>query len=418
MSSTEPENLAARPLLAESSTSESTTVEVAMSDLADGTLSIPDYQRDADQWDPATKSLLIESVINNLTIPAFFFEVSYSDAVERNSVVDGQQRLTTLQQFWNKKLRLVKSDEAPYLSPQSVHYAGRTFDELPLPYQQAFKKYRLTVIKLRELGPLRLETFRRINRGGEPLSGQDIRLAYYGDESPSVQFIRLAGIYDKDRPGARRFLESASTKSSLSYPWPHGPSETWKDFWEDRDLARGQTPSEMFLWSLVAAHTEQLEQLLSNADALATLRFSYDRSLDSALDAFCAQLQYQDRNPTAPPLVATHEEIQTRFFPHFASWVHTLLCAKGPSISVSKYRMIAAAVGAAYRLRLDASAVRDECWGDVVELIRSPRVSAQVLGIDLPTSKGRWDGQRGYRAQLNAIREALGRVVNVRPKAG
>ena len=74
----------ARPLLAESSTSESTSVEVAMHDLEDGTLVIPDYQRDADQWDKSTKSLLIESVINNLTIPAFFFEVSLDDdGVER-----------------------------------------------------------------------------------------------------------------------------------------------------------------------------------------------------------------------------------------------------------------------------------------------------------------------------------------------
>src|SRR5262245_45335106 len=151
--------LAPRPVLTESSTSDSTTAEVAIRDLNDGTLSIPDYQRDADQWDPDTKSLLIESVINNLTIPAFFFEVSYDAGVERNSVVDGQQRLTTLQEFWNNKLRLVTSEDAPYLSPQSVHYAGKTLDELPPAYKQAFKKYRLTVIKLRDLGDLRLETF-------------------------------------------------------------------------------------------------------------------------------------------------------------------------------------------------------------------------------------------------------------------
>jgi hypothetical protein len=54
-----------------------------MGDLNDGTLRIPDYQRDADQWDKSTKSLLIESVINNLTIPAFFFEVSYDEAGSR-----------------------------------------------------------------------------------------------------------------------------------------------------------------------------------------------------------------------------------------------------------------------------------------------------------------------------------------------
>jgi uncharacterized protein with ParB-like and HNH nuclease domain len=87
---------AVKPLIAESSTSESTTVEVVMNDLRDQTLTIPDYQRDGDQWDETTRSLLVESVINNLTIPAFFFEITTQEGIENNAVIDGQQRLTTL----------------------------------------------------------------------------------------------------------------------------------------------------------------------------------------------------------------------------------------------------------------------------------------------------------------------------------
>ncbi len=115
-----------------------------MNDLRDKTLLIPDYQRDSDQWGETTKSLLVESVINNLSIPAFFFEVQLdaTTSVEKNDVVDGQQRLTTLNEFFINKFRLVESQDAPYISPDSVHYAGKTFDELPPTYQQAFKKYR------------------------------------------------------------------------------------------------------------------------------------------------------------------------------------------------------------------------------------------------------------------------------------
>ena len=121
-----------KPLIPESSTSESTSVEVVLNDFRDDILRIPDYQRDSDQWGEPTKSLLIESVINNLSIPAFFFEVSVEGGVERNEVIDGQQRLTTLSEFFNRKFRLVESDDAPYISPNSIHYAGKTFDELPL----------------------------------------------------------------------------------------------------------------------------------------------------------------------------------------------------------------------------------------------------------------------------------------------
>ncbi|MDD5768994.1 MAG: DUF262 domain-containing protein [Methanothrix sp.] len=114
-----------KPLIPESSTSESTTVKVVLDDLEDGTLVVPDYQRDSDQWGDTTKSLFIESVINNLSIPAFFFEVTVDGGVEKNDVIDGQQRITTLSEFYKNKFRMVGSDDAPYLSPHSVHYAKK-----------------------------------------------------------------------------------------------------------------------------------------------------------------------------------------------------------------------------------------------------------------------------------------------------
>src|SRR5487761_320168 len=212
------ENLEIKPLIPESSTSESTTVEVVMNDLRDKSLRIPDYQRDSDQWGEPTKSLLVESVINNLSVPAFFFEVSIEGGVETNEVVDGQQRLTTLFDFYEGNFSLADSGDAPYLSPNSVHYVGKKFKELPQAYQQAFKKYRLAVINLRNIGEMRLAIFRRINQGGSPLSGQDISLAYYGEQSPSLALIRLAGIYDPDRQAAKRFLENAQAQFQLPYP--------------------------------------------------------------------------------------------------------------------------------------------------------------------------------------------------------
>ena len=93
-----------KPLIPQSSTSESTTVEVVLNDLRDETLRIPEFQRDSDQWDETTKSLFVESIINNLSIPAFFFEVALEEGVEKNYVIDGQQRLTTLSEYQKKQV--------------------------------------------------------------------------------------------------------------------------------------------------------------------------------------------------------------------------------------------------------------------------------------------------------------------------
>ncbi len=402
-----------KPLIPESSTSESTSVEVVMNDLRDGTVQIPDYQRDSDQWAEPTKSLLVESVINNLSIPAFFFEVSVEEGVERNQVIDGQQRLTTLFDFYKNKLRLVDSQDAPYLSPNSVHYASKTFDELPQAYQQAFKKYRLAVIKLRNLGDTRLEVFRRINQGGTPLSGQDIRLAYYGEKSPSLALIRLAGVYDPDRQAAKRFLDSAKKQFGIEYPW-RIPSarQAWRDWWEDKEIARGQTASETFLWSLVAAQVDRLDAILQNPAALQSLNTRFNRAIDEALDAYCAQLRWQDLNSSVPPALMALDEMRDSFFPHFETWIDLLIGQKGPSLNVTKHRIVSALIGAAYRARIDPNALSEQQWTNVVEFIRRPQDIVKKLGCDWPQSKGRWDGQRGYRAQMDAANTIVTRIAN------
>ena len=156
--------------------------------------------------------------------------------LEHNEVIDGQQRLTTLHKYYKGEFPLVDSEDAPYISPNSILYAGKKFADLPEAYQRAFKKYRLAVIKLRNLdGEMRLEIFRRINQGGTPLSGQDIRLAYYGEKSASLALIRLAGVYDPNREASKRFLERAQ-EIGLCYPWKN--PEVWKDWWEDKAISR------------------------------------------------------------------------------------------------------------------------------------------------------------------------------------
>jgi hypothetical protein len=402
-----------RPLIPESSTSESTTVEVVMNDLKDKIVTIPDYQRDSDQWAEPTKSLLVESIINNLSIPAFFFEVKVESGVEKNDVVDGQQRLTTLFDFYNNKLRLVDSQDAPYLSPNSVHYAGRTYDELPDAYRQAFKKYRLAVIKLRNLNHMRLEVFRRINQGGTPLSGQDIRLAYYGEKSPSLAFIRLVGVYAPEKLAGKRFLENSKEKFGITHPWTSKSAlETWRDWWEDKEVARGQTASEMFLWSLITAQVQKLNTILQNDAALQTLNVRFNRAIDEALDAYCAQLSWQDSNSGVPPALMPLDEMRDRFFPWFQRWFDLLIGEKGTSLNVNKHRLVGAVIGAAYAAQVNDGTFTDQQWTDLVEFVRRPAPLAGKYGATWPASKGRWDGDRGYRAQMEAAQKVVSAITN------
>ena len=105
-------------------------------------------------------------------------------------------------------------------------------------------------------------------------SGQDIRLAYFGDDSPSLAFIRLAGVYDRER--GEHFIRGAKEKYGLTFPWDDDLAfSTWSDWWEDKEIARGQSPSEMFLWSLLAAQVLNVASLLKNRGALEKIRCRY-----------------------------------------------------------------------------------------------------------------------------------------------
>ena len=88
------------------------------------------------------------------------------------------------------------SDKVSYIAPQSILYSGKKIKDLDKKLQRIFLSYPLTIIYLPKDLKLetKLEIFRRINEGGTPLSGQDIRLAYYS-ESKSVTLIRLVGIH-------------------------------------------------------------------------------------------------------------------------------------------------------------------------------------------------------------------------------
>jgi len=163
----------------------------------------------------------------------------------------------------------------------------------------------------------------------------------------------------------------------------------------------------MFLWSLVAAQVSKANDLLQNKDALAVLNIRFNRAIDEALDAFCAQLRYQDTHPAVPPVLMTVDEMRDRFFPESERWIAMLLGQKAPNLAVSKHRISAAVIGAAYSIGLSPTSLGDQQWTNIVEFIRRPQDLAKTVGCTWPVSKGRWDGQKGYKVQLEAAAEIV-----------
>lgn len=380
-----------QPVVTEQTNAQNEAVENVLARFREKELIIPPYQRAADQWDDIKKSLFIESILNRLTVPAFYFAPNENNP-GFSDVVDGQQRLTTLLAFFSNDFTLSK-DECPY-SLNSSHYAGKKYKELADVWQRAFRRYNLTLVNLPSTMDLslRLEIFRRINEGGTPLSGQDIRLSYYS-ESACVQLMQVIGIFDRSRPWATRMIQA------LNYPWPWEQFSddrlpAWTEWWTDSKSAIGQTASEMFLWHLIGRYPDKVDDLLLDHQALHNLKIRFRGNSEEVLDIVCAQFKQEDLRPDQPRLLPTCSELQSEVFPKFSRWWFDIKTACGPQANVTKHRSIALLIPALEKV-YGSSTPSNEQWLLIGRFLKATRETARtVLKVDFHESKGKWTSQR------------------------
>lgn len=130
----------------------------------------PDFQRSDDVWSKPTQSRLVESLLLRIPIPVFYMA---ADRDDNWKVVDGLQRLSTLRDFILRKNLRLRGLE--YLS----QFHNYKFDDLPRPMQRRITETQLSchVIEPGTPAEVMFNVFKRINTGGKPLVGQEIRHA-------------------------------------------------------------------------------------------------------------------------------------------------------------------------------------------------------------------------------------------------
>ncbi|TXS36641.1 DUF262 domain-containing protein [Streptomyces sp. OR43] len=142
------------------------TVEILASKMRAKEYVVPRYQR-AFTWEPERKSKFIESVIMGLPIPFVFFWEMEDGKLE---IVDGSQRLRTLEEFILGNFQLGELD-------QLSHISGFRFADLPESRQRKIKNKSIRGIVLNELADeaARLDMFERINTGSKIANKAEVR---------------------------------------------------------------------------------------------------------------------------------------------------------------------------------------------------------------------------------------------------
>ena len=132
----------------------------------------PFYQRRS-RWDEERQSKLIESFIINIPVPPIFL---YERAYNSYEVMDGQQRITAIEDFYNNKFKLTGLDLWPELN-------GMKYSDLPNKIRAGLDRRSISsIVLLKESAPndedaifLRQLVFERLNTGGVKLERQEIR---------------------------------------------------------------------------------------------------------------------------------------------------------------------------------------------------------------------------------------------------
>jgi len=145
----------------------------------------PPYQRKS-VWTEEKQSFFIDSILRNFPIPPVFLQQKIDNATgkTRYELIDGKQRLTAIVKFI--KGEIACSSELADEGNEGDEIAGKYFSDFDVPeladYKSHFWRYSLPIEYIdTDSKKLIDDIFDRLNRNGEPLTGQELRNAQFHD---------------------------------------------------------------------------------------------------------------------------------------------------------------------------------------------------------------------------------------------
>lgn len=216
------------------------TVDYLVKSFKEDLFFVPDYQRQF-IWPDKNRSKFIESIILGLPIPMLFVADMADGRLE---IVDGAQRIKTLEQFVSNDLKLSGLSLLNTLN-------GFRFEDLPLAQQRKLltRALRIVVLDDETTEEIRQELFHRINTQSVRAKGSEVRRGSF--QGPFIGFIKECAanqLFRKLCPISESMLKRREDEELIARFFCY--SDTYKLFKHDVDK---------FVDDFVAKHRENFD---------------------------------------------------------------------------------------------------------------------------------------------------------------
>ena len=209
----------------------------------------PEFQRLRGTWNSKDRSRLIESLLLRIPLPVFYVS---ADRRDHWTVVDGIQRLSTIYEYVEDYYDNDKKKPTPEFLLEELEYLhklkGKKFNQLDRSMQRRIKETNLTVHIIQPGTPeeVMFNIFSRINTGGTPLNGQEIRHAlhkgpvrgYLKKLTETEEFRTATEWNPKKKKGAINHIRMADRECVLRFlSFYNNP---WREYPNVKDAAGGR----------------------------------------------------------------------------------------------------------------------------------------------------------------------------------
>lgn len=224
-------------------------------------------QRESGQWNKKQKSLLVHSILQGYDVPDIYIINEGTTQYEKDSVLDGKQRCTTLKEFYDDGFSMAKDAMPVVLDGVEYDVAGKKYSQFDPEVQDEFLDYNIRARKMNGFTDKEIEEqFFRLNNGSTftPAQKANVRLgtdlANAVSEIANSSFFKFKATFSKKQRASGEIINCVLQTMMIMSNYPFKGISN-KDIFEYAETINEQYENGEFDTALLARCKHAVDRL-------------------------------------------------------------------------------------------------------------------------------------------------------------